>query len=229
MVPVVNQVVMPMSEQINEDFQTAVSMTGFASDQLYVLESTPTRITALMKLCKGTFVTDAAIELALKNWQGLEILILEGSCNVDDKLYVQGGYLRLPDAKRNNISAASDCILFVKFNQFLSGDNGDRCIDTRIADEWLPGPVEGIEIRPLHVFDTESIMLLKWHHAAEFKPGLNPKGEEIMVVNGLLQNRDQLYRQYSWIRKPVEDWCRWHGNTGTLVYYKSGHFPDDPR
>jgi len=193
-----------MAAHTNDDFQTAVSMTAFASEELYVLEQTPTRVTALMKLCKGAFVTDNAIELELKNWQGLEILILEGSCD-----------------------AASDCILFIKFNQFLPGDKGDRCIDTRIADKWLPGPVDGIQIRPLHVFDTESIMLLKWQHAAEFKPGLNPRGEEIMVVNGLLQNRDQLYRQYSWIRKPVEDWCRWHGNTGTLIYYKNGHFPED--
>ena len=216
-----------MSANINDDFQTAVSMTAFASEQLYVLEQTPTRITALMKLCKGASITDSATDLELKNWQGLEILIIEGSCQVDDKLYVQGGYLRLPDSRHKNIIAASDSILFIKFNQFLPGDKGDRCIDTRIADKWLPGPVDGIKIRPLHVFDTESIMLLKWQHAAEFKPGLNPRGEEIMVVNGLLQNRDQLYRQYSWIRKPVEDWCRWHGNTGTLVYYKSGHFPED--
>ena len=77
------------------------------------------------------------------------------------------------------------------------------------------------------MFDTESIMLLKWQHAAEFRPALNPRGEEILVVNGLLQNRDHLYRQYSWIRNPIEDWRKWHGNTGTLIYYKSGHFPSN--
>jgi len=216
-----------MSATINEDFQTAVSMTDFASDDLYLLESTPTRITTLLKVAKGTFISDIAIELKLKNWHGLEILILEGSCTDNGQPVVQGAYLRIPTAKHYKVVAETDCILFVKFNQFLDGDTGQRSIDTRIADKWLPGPIDGIQIRPLHVFDTESIMLLKWQHAAEFRPALNPRGEEILVVNGLLQNRDHLYRQYSWIRNPIEDWRKWHGNTGTLIYYKSGHFPAD--
>ena len=166
--------------------------------------------------------------LCLNKWQGIEVLILEGSCNIDENPYKQGDYIRIPEPEYHHLTAVIDCILFIKYNQFLSGDKSIRTIETRIPDKWLPGPVEGIEIRPLHVFDTESIMLLRWQHAAEFRPNLNPRGEEILVVNGLLQNRDHLYRQYSWIRNPIEDWRKWHGNTGTLIYYKSGHFPDDP-
>jgi len=166
--------------------------------------------------------------LLLNKWQGLEIFVLEGSCSVDNVTYQQGNYIRIPEPEYHHLTAVIDCVFFVKYNQFLSGDTRIRAIDTRTPDKWLPGPVDGIEIRPLHVFDTESIMLLRWQHAAEFRPNLNPRGEEILVVNGLLQNRDSLYRQYSWIRNPIEDWRKWHGNTGTLIYYKSGHFPDDP-
>lgn len=230
-------------ELINEDFNTSVSMTEFTFETVYPLELTPERFTGLMKLSKTeVFHTrsiynnlqqqagsdELAIEPAYRQWRGFEVFVLEGTCSNAGKTYTQGSYFRIPEPEDNNLTAVNDCILFVKLNQFLDGDTGTRHIETRTPDEWLPGPVEGIEIRPLHVFDTESIMLLRWHHAAEFRPNLNPRGEEILVINGLLQNRDHLYRQYSWIRNPIEDWRKWHGNTGTLAYYKSGHFPDDP-
>jgi len=240
------------SEPVNQDFDASVSMTGFALENAYPLELTSDRFTALMKLPSGAELSTSSIpenfqtsipvkaekekstnknstgSLQLVKWQGIEILILEGSLSVDNDTYQQGDYIRIPEPEYHKLTAVIDCILFIKYNQFLSGDTNIRTIETRTPEKWLPGPVDGIEIRPLHVFDTESIMLLRWQHAAEFRPNLNPRGEEILVVNGLLQNRDHLYRQYSWIRNPIEDWRKWHGNTGTLIYYKSGHFPDDP-
>jgi len=244
-------------DPVNQDFNASVSMTGFALENAYPLELTADRFTALMKLPAGATLSTSSIpdnfqnsvqvkainakavkdntksekssnSLLLNKWQGIEILILEGSCSVDACTYTQGDYIRIPMPEYQTLTAEIDCIFFIKYNQFLSGDTNIRTIDTRTPEKWLPGPVDGIEIRPLHVFDTESIMLLRWQHAAEFRPNLNPRGEEILVVNGLLQNRDHLYRQYSWIRNPIEDWRKWHGNTGTLIYYKSGHFPDDP-
>ena len=240
------------TEPVNQDFTESVSLTGFALENAYPLELTADRFTALMQLPAGAALSTHSIpenfqnsvqikanttkvdkqklrgKLVLNKWQGIEILILEGSCSVDACNYQQGDYIRLPEPEYQTLTAVIDCIFFIKYNQFLSGDTRIRTIETRAPDKWLPGPVDGIEIRPLHVFDTESIMLLRWQHAAEFRPNLNPRGEEILVVNGLLQNRDHLYRQYSWIRNPIEDWRKWHGNTGTLIYYKSGHFPDDP-
>ncbi len=242
---------------VNEDFDASVSMADFAFEFIYPLELTNERLTTLMKLSSGDAFNTNSIRSTIHKqvlrvpadnlaqtqsqltqwqptqwqptqWQGLEALVLEGECHIETNTYQQGSYIRIPDLDDKQLTAISDCILFVKLNQFLSGDTGTRAIDTRIADRWLPGPVDGIEIRPLHVFDTESIMLLRWQHAAEFRPNINPRGEEILVINGLLQNRDHLYRQYSWIRNPIEDWRKWHGNTGTVAYYKSGHFPDDP-
>ena len=230
-------------ELVNENFNTSVSMTEFAFETVYPLELTPERFTGLIKLSKAEVFdtrlmyrnlphragTDTRTTTPdLSKWRGIEVFVLEGACSNCDKTHTQGSYFRIPEPDDNSLTAVNDCILFIKLNQFLQGDTGNRRIETRAPEEWLPGPVDGIEIRPLHVFATESIMLLRWYHAAEFRPKLNPRGEEILVINGLLQNRDHLYRQYSWIRNPIEDWRKWHGNTGTLVYYKSGHFPDDP-
>ena len=229
-----------MLELVNQDYNASVNMTEFAFDIIYPLELAPERLTALMKLPAAKVIHTNSLPTSQKfsgeksaekypsHWRGIEALVLEGECSIDGDTHKQGCYIRIPDLENQQLTAVTDCILFIKLNQFLHGDTGVRAIDTKIPDKWLPGPVDGIEIRPLHVFDTESIMLLRWQHAAEFRPKLNPRGEEILVINGLLQNRDHLYRQYSWIRNPIEDWRKWHGNTGTLAYYKSGHFPDDP-
>ncbi len=182
-----------------------------------LLESlrSPRRITALHRLSSGeTFTTSA---------NGSELLIVEGECHHDDQYLSSGHYLRIHQS--TTISTDSGCIMFEKTDQYLQGDTGKRIIDTTTPRQWLPGPVDGVTICPLHVYDSESIMLLKWNRACEFRPNLDPQGEELLVLSGLLQNRDQLYKPLTWLRNPVEDWHSWHGASDTLVYYKSGHFP----
>lgn len=212
-----------MSAEIRNHFNHSVSLTD-SLDQLnsdnseLILEllATPRRKTAFVYLPQGESLSEES--------SGVEILIIEGQCVYNRHTISQGHYLRLPGS--STVTAGDNgCKLFIKYHQFMDEDSGERIIDTNAMDQWLPGPAEGIKIRPLHVFNTESIMLLYWQHADEFRPNLDPQGEEILVIKGLLQNRDSLFKPYSWIRNPVEDWRSWHGSTGTLAYYKSGHFP----
>lgn len=212
-----------VSAEIRNSFNHSVSLTD-SLDQLIgdnnevILEqiATPKRKTAFVFLQEGESLPEQSA--------GVEILILEGHCIHNRQTLNQGHYLRIPGS--STVHAGNNgCKLFIKYHQFMDNDSGERIIDTNTMDKWLPGPATGIKIRPLHVFNTESIMLLYWQHADEFRPNLDPQGEEIVVIKGLLQNRDQLFKPYSWIRNPVEDWRSWHGSTGTLAYYKSGHFP----
>jgi len=185
-----------------------------------ILERTsqhPPRITSLCRLAKGqSLVLD-------KHTRSIEALVLSGTCNNKQAQYHRGSYLRFPVAV--DISSKEGCLLFVKQNQFLPDDDGQRHISIYDEQNWMPGPTDEMLIKPLHVFGGESIMVLRWKQACEFRPNLNPNGEEILVLDGLLQNRDHLYRPLSWIRNPVPDWRDWHGSTDTCLYYKSGHFP----
>lgn len=212
-----------MNPQIHSNFNDAISVTSVTAQlsngaREVVLEKIiyPARETAILSLADRQTIDLPAT--------GAEIFILSGNCRSHDTQFSQGQYLRLP-ASVTLQSTTDDCLLFVKYHQFLNEDSGERIIDTHDSEKWLPGPAPGIKIRPLHVFDTESIMLLRWEHADEFRPNLDPQGEEILVISGLLQNQDRLYKPYSWIRNPVEDWRSWHGSSGTLMYYKCGHFP----
>ena len=212
-----------MNSQIHSNFNDAISVTDIAAQlsngaREVMLEEidNPARTTKIVSLANGQTLDLPAT--------GGEIFILSGNCRSGETLFSEGQYLRLPTAATLQ-STSDDCLLFVKYHQFLSTDNGERIIDYTDSNKWLPGPAPGINIRPLHVFDTESIMLLRWKNADEFRPNLDPQGEEILVIRGLLQHRDNLYKPYSWIRNPVEEWRSWHGSSDTLIYYKSGHFP----
>lgn len=185
-----------------------------------ILERTsqhPPRITSLCRLAKGESLT------LHKSTGSIEALVLSGSCNNKQAIYERGSYLRFPVGVE--LQSKEGCSLFVKQNQFLEGDDGQRHIAIYDDQNWMPGPTDEMLIKPLHVFGSESIMVLRWKQACEFRPNLNPNGEEILVLDGLLQNRDHLYRPMSWIRNPVPDWRDWHGSTDTYLYYKSGHFP----
>ncbi len=199
----------PLTATTDNDASTAEVLLEYLSDV--------PRITSLVAIPAGGTLPD------YQGTAGLEILVIDGGCSDGHAEFLTGSYMRFPHKRK--ISSDQGCILFVKYNQFQPGDDGERNIDTKDPQGWLPGPVEGISIRPLHVYNTESIMLLRWQRACEFRPKLDPQGEEILVVSGLLQNKNHLHKSFSWLRNPVEDWLDWHGGSNTLLYYKSGHFP----
>jgi len=202
--------------EVNSDFSIPVFLETNAQGTT-VLESVqrPARQTLLHRLDAGVSLQTSAA--------GSELYVISGKCHNDQQYFAAGHYLRFSES--NALYADEDCIVFEKSSQYKDGDTGNRVIDTNAGHLWLPGPVDGISICPLHGFETESIMLLKWLEPCEFKPGLDPQGEELLVIEGRLQNRSNTYHPFAWLRNPVEDWRHWRGNTGTLVYYKSGHFP----
>jgi hypothetical protein len=192
--------------EVNKDFTASVAHT-IAPEKLTactVLEHlhAPARRTVLYRLSAGESINTSDT--------GSEIVVLEGDCHSAKQHFGEGYYLRFSNGEQ--LTTNRGCVLFEKSDQYLEGDSGNRVIDTHASHLWLPGPVDGISICPLHVFDSESIMLLKWEDTTEFKPRLDPQGEELLVINGLLKTGDSSFKPYSWIRNPV--------------YYKSGHFPN---
>ncbi len=121
-------------------------------------------------------------------------------------------------------SVTEGCLLYVSAGQLVNSDKEKRRIDTSDQSRWLPGPVDGTEVMPLHMHKGSNAMLIRWLEDASFKPRLDPLGEEVLVLEGELYDTDGRYEQHSWIRNPVSHWQNWHGKQGTLVYYKNGHF-----
>lgn len=184
------------------------------------------RFTALLRLASGASESD------LGYWRKLEALVLNGSLTLDDSVTNSGTYIRLPRLKHTlHLKDGSPCWpldgqVYVAYagGHYSSDDKEPRAIDTQCEDAWLPGPTDAVEVLPLHVHGSANAMLLRWTDVATFQPQIDPKGEEILVLNGSLADERGRYTAGTWIRNPEISWQHWSGTPGTVIFYKSGHF-----
>jgi len=184
------------------------------------------RFTALLRLQPGVH------ESKLGYWRQLEAVILSGKLRLAKAQIHSGHYLRVPELQHTLCLDDGDphwqvaAHLYVAFagGHYSKEDTEPRAIDTAPDDAWLPGPIDGIEVLPLHVHGSANAMLLRWTQHATFQPHLDPKGEELLVLSGKLADERGHYHAGTWIRNPEISWQHWSGTEGTVVFYKSGHF-----
>lgn len=169
----------------------------------------------------------AAGELELPDiTNGLECFVVAGSVADDHSEYPGGFYLRFPGRQApTRLYSEPGCTLLMKYNQFPAEDDGNRSIDSRHPEQWIANADGICDICPLHAFGGDSTMLVKWQQDGSFKPGLDPQGEEILVLQGTLSDNLGQYPVGTWLREPVAQWHHWQATRGSLIYYKSGHFP----
>lgn len=208
--------------------------TEVAGVQIRIMEFVPgtqPRLAAQLRLRHGHD------PLPMSHYPDLEVLIQQGALKTADNDYLARDYLRLPDPGSNGINKlsvqAAPCLpdeqsvlLYVALGQMQNTDNEPRHINTRKEDLWFPGPVEGTEVLPLHGHGSGNVMLVRWTKTVAFKTRIDPRGEELLVLNGAVYDAQGFYPTNAWIRNPVPAWQSWGARAGTLVYYKNGHFAD---
>jgi hypothetical protein len=227
-----------LSQPVNADFAlrvVAAPETAIWQDcpipdtQIRLLEyqeGKNSRFTALLRL------TPTASYSTLGYWQKLEALVLNQTLGIANVATTAGHYVRLPALEhplslrqsRAGWPLAADLYVALGGGHFPKADEEPRSIDTHIEAGWLPGPAEGIEVLPLHGHGSVNAMLIRWTADTAFQPQLDPKGEEILVLDGTLADERGRYKAGTWIRNPEISWQHWSGVKDTVVFYKSGHF-----
>lgn len=155
---------------------------------------------------------------------GEEFFVLEGTFADEHAEYPAGSYVRNPIGTRHSPRVGADgATIFVKLCQFESGDRQPVTIQTRLA-EWHPGLVEGLQVMPLHSFETEHVALVKWAPNTQFKAHHHWGGEEILVLDGTFRDEYGEYPKGSWLRNPhMSRHTPFTGAEGALIYVKTGH------
>ncbi len=153
---------------------------------------------------------------------GEEIFVLRGVFADEHSSYGVGTYLRNPPGTRHAPFCKDGCDLLVKLNMFDAQDLEAVCIDTQTA-EWLPGLVPGLSVMPLHSYKAEHTALVRWAPRTRFNPHVHPGGEEIFVLDGVLEDEEGAYPQGTWLRNP--SYSRHHPFTreGCTIFVKTGH------
>ena len=128
---------------------------------------------------------------------GEEILVLEGVFEDEHGRYPPGSYLRNPPGSSHAPGSGEGCVLLVKLNMIDAEDGETVRLDTRAAD-WEASRFEGLWIKPLHEFGEERVALVRFDPGVSVPFHDHPRGEEIFVLDGDVQDEHGEYPCGSW-------------------------------
>jgi anti-sigma factor ChrR (cupin superfamily) len=131
-------------------------------------------------------------------------------------------YVRNPPGSRHTPRSADGCTILVKLRQMDPEDQEYVRIDTTTAP-WRPGPVARAGVMPLFERPRERVEL--WRLAAGTRLGRHehPGGEEMFVLEGVLEDELGRYPKGAWLRNPPGSAHAPFSDRGCLLYVKTGH------
>ncbi len=151
---------------------------------------------------------------------GEEILVLEGMFSDENGNYPEGTYIRNPPGSKHKPFTKEGCKLFVKLDQFQSGDTKHVVIQPE-DQQWSDG-IGNLKVLPLHIFNTESTALVAWPENEVFQPHTHFGGEEIVVISGKFIDEHGEYPEGTWLRSPHMSKHFPRVEEETLIYVKVG-------
>ncbi len=153
---------------------------------------------------------------------GEEIFVLEGTFSDNHGNYQTGSYLRNPAGTSHLPFSKDGCTIFVKLQQFQLNDSKQCHIQTK-QQQWLPGPVPGVSVMPLHEFGTEQVALVKWEANTIFQTHQHLGGEEIFVLEGAFEDELGSYPKGTWLRNPPNSIHTPFTRQECIMFVKTGH------
>ncbi len=158
--------------------------------------------------------------------EGEEVLVLDGAFGDETGSYSAGMFLLSPPGSRHAPACPEGCLLFVKLCQYAGPGRRQIVLDTRRM-EWQPAGVPGVWSKALYSEHghPERIELLKLDPGAALPPHAHPAGEEVLVLEGELEDEDGVYARRAWIRNPAGSIHAPRSRKGCVIYLKTGLVP----
>jgi anti-sigma factor ChrR (cupin superfamily) len=153
---------------------------------------------------------------------GEEFNVLEGVYTDEHGDFGPGMYLRNPPGSRHTPSSAPGCTILVKLRQMEPDDQAWVRIDTT-QEPWQPGPAPGTGVMPLFERVPERVALWKLAPGTRLARHEHPGGEEIFVLEGVLEDEQGRYPRGAWLRNPPGSAHAPFSEQGCLLYIKTGH------
>jgi len=154
---------------------------------------------------------------------GEEFLVLEGTFSDESGDYGPGMYVRNPIGSHHVPHTDGGCVIFVKLWQMDPADQEYVRIDTNQDDGWRPGSVAGSSVRPLHQFGQERVSLVRWGPGVRAPGHDHPGGEEVLVLDGTLEDELGHYPAGTWLRMPPGSRHEPFSGDGCTLFVKLGH------
>ncbi len=153
---------------------------------------------------------------------GEEFLVLEGVFSDEHGDYPAGTYVRNPPGSRHRPRSRGGCTLFVKLRQMDAKERRSVRVDTA-RTPWSRGNETGLLVMPLHSTERERVSLMKLVPGTRLERHAHPGGEELWVLEGVLEDDDGVYRKGTWLRNPPGSAHALRTRAGCVFYAKTGH------
>ena len=129
-----------------------------------------------------------------------------------------------PDGTRHSPFSKDGCTILVKLRQFEQTDDRHFSINTATAD-WKPRGLPGLSVIHLHEHETETVRLVKFDPGARVEDDPHPGGEELLVLEGTLNDEHGNYPAGTWLRQPDGSRHSPWSDDGCVLWVKRGHLP----
>ena len=151
---------------------------------------------------------------------GEEFLVLDGVFQDESGNFPAGSYVRNPPGSGHAPRSERGCTILVKLWQFKATDR-ERIV--RLPGEGRPSePRAGVaSSRILFDGSDERVMLEDWRPDADVEVA-NPRGLELLVIDGGFTEAGDALGRWSWLRLPAGQPLHARtGGQGARVWYKS--------
>ncbi|WP_160060313.1 cupin domain-containing protein [Psychromonas sp. L1A2] len=157
---------------------------------------------------------------------GEEFIVLEGIFQDEHGSFPVGSYIRNPPQSKHQPGSEQGCVMLVKLWQFQPKDRTHvRLQMNKMGQVPLPNN-KGVSITPLYKDDIEEVSLLHFDVTSEYTLDALG-GAELFILEGSIQEGDDILFKHSWLRTPVETQLTIKaGKNGAKVWVKSGHLTD---
>jgi anti-sigma factor ChrR (cupin superfamily) len=154
---------------------------------------------------------------------GEEIFVLDGVFSDQMGDYPAGTHILNPEGFRHAPFSHAGCTLFVKLRQYAGADRPQQRRDTGKL-EWQQRRGGAVAEMPLYEqggYDGRTSLI-------RFAPGTqgpkhgHPYGEEVLILEGSLEDEFGTYGKGTWIRNPVGSSHAPFSNEGCVFFLKTG-------
>ncbi|NQU69685.1 MAG: cupin domain-containing protein [Rhodospirillales bacterium] len=157
---------------------------------------------------------------------GEEIFVLDGVFSDEHGDYPAGSFLLNPEGFRHAPRSKDGCVIFVKLRQYEDVRRERRVIDSNAMD-WLRGPNPGTWFKPLYTQPgfPERVRLVRMDPGAGPIPHDHPGGEEILLLDGAVEDENGRYATGTWIRDGAGSRHAPFTRTGCTMLVRQGFLP----
>ncbi len=142
---------------------------------------------------------------------GEEIFVLEGAFGDEHGVYPAGSYLRNPIGSAHTPRVGPEgALIWVKLHQFAADDQAQF-----VVNDARPGV--------LHQHDSDSACETVSLIDLDGLLAVDPQGDEVLVLSGVLDWNGEHFEAGSWLRLPRGTRAHFSGEPGTRVLRKTGH------